>query len=234
MAKTSYLNLVNKAIRLINNTTISDVTTVTGQAKLIADFVNEAQNVLYAEAVNWYSLYATDTITTIAGTSAYGVPADMGRIIVMINETQQYVMVEDFIKNLDLADPSGSTQSNPTHFTIQAGNFRLYPIPAAVETIRYRYYKVPATLATNSATSDLPIECEPSLIEWVKFQIYEYLKQYESADRSRITYNSLLKRAKIANDRITDRMDTVGSVRYNGGINAPRFPASYPGNGYGG
>ena len=234
MAKTSYLNHINKALRLINNNIITDVTTVTGQAKIVADFVNEAQTVLYSEAVNWYSLYATSTIPTIAGTAEYAVPSDMGRLIVMINETQDYVMVEDFIKNLDIADPNRGEQSSPTHFTIQASNFRLYPVPSAVETLRYRYYKVPATLATNSATSDLPIECEPSLMEWVKFQIYEYLKQYESADRSRITYDRLLKRAKIANDRILDRMDSVGSSGGGNGLNAPRFPATYPGNGFGG
>ena len=235
MAKTSYLNIVNKVLRLINNNSISitDVTTATGQAKIIADSVNEAQNVLYSEAVNWYSLYATATIATVAGTGEYGLPSNHGRTLVMINETQDYVMVEDFIKNLDIADPDRGERSSPTHFTIQAGFYRLYPIPSAVETIRVRFYKVPTSLVDKVDVSDLPIECEPALIEWVKFQTYEYLKQYESADRSRITYDRLLKRAKIANDKILDRMDSVGSVRQGSGFNAPRFPASFPHNGFG-
>lgn len=228
MAKTSYLNIVNKVLRKINQNTITDVTTVTGQAKIIADNVNEAQNVLYAEAVNWYSLYATATIATVASTAEYAVATNLGRVIVMINETQGNIMVEDFIRNIDIADPSRDITGSPTHFTIQAGNFRFYPIPSAIETLRYRYYKVPAALSVNSSTSDLPIECEPSLIEWTLFQTYEYLKQFESADRSRITYGSLLKRAKIANDRITDRVDTMGTSGNGYPIGAPRFPSNFP------
>ncbi len=234
MAKTSYLNITNRTLRRINENVITDVTTTTGKSKIITDLVNEAQSVLYSEAINWYSLYATATITTVAGTGEYALPSDHGRTIVMINETQDYVMVEDFIKNLDIADPNRGEQASPTHFTIQAGNYRLYPIPSAVETLRYRYYKVPAALSANANTSDLPIECEPALMEWVNFQIYEYLKQYESADRSRLTYDRLLKRAKIANDKILDMMYTVGSARYGGGVNAPRFPAQFPHNGFGG
>ena len=232
MAKTSYLNIVNKVLRRVNQNIISDVTSVAGHADIVANLVNEAQNVVYAEDVNWYSLYTTDTFSTVASTDEYTLPSDHGRTLVMINETQDWIMVPDFISVIDSANPNRSEESSPTHFTIQGDNYRLYPTPAAVETIRRRYYKVPTALATNSDVSDLPIEVEPALIEWVFFQMYEYLKQYDRADRSRISYEKYLKKARIANDRIITRMDRFSpDMRYTS-LKDVTYPGNYPGRCY--
>ena len=131
MAKTSYLNLTNKILRRVNESVITDVTAATGKALIVTNLINEAQNTLYGEAVNWYSLYTTDTITTVASTGEYALPSDYGRGLVMINETSNWVMVEDFIKGIDEVDPNRDSTSPPTHFTIQGPNFRLYPIPSS-------------------------------------------------------------------------------------------------------
>lgn len=227
MAKTSYLNIANKVLRRINQAVITEVTTATGHARIIVDLVNEAQNVVFAEDVNWYSLYATDTFVTVASTAEYAVPSDHGRTLTMINETQDLVMVPDFIPILDSADPDGGTTGSPTHYTIQAGNYRLYPIPSGIETIRRRYYKIPTTLAANADVSDLPIEVEPALIEWVFFQMFEYLKQYDRADRSRITYEKLLKKARIVNDRVTTREDRFRPYASYSSLRSPRYPGNY-------
>lgn len=230
MAKLSYLNLVNKVLQRITEDVITDVSTATGKSLIVAGLFNEAQNVLYTEPVNWYSMYATATITTVASTAEYALEADHGRTLTIINETSNIVMKEEFIKRMDKLDPDRSSSSNPTHFTIQATNYRLYPIPSGVETLRVRYYKTPTTLSANANTSDLPIECENIMITWVMMEIFEYMKDFDAADRKRISYKDGLKKAKIANDKILDRLDKFnpdnqGSVF---GIAPPRFPSNYP------
>ena len=229
MAKTSYLNMVNKVLRRINQAVITDVSSVSGHAQIIADLVNEGQNVIYAEDVNWYSLYTTDTFVTVASTDEYTLPSDHGRTLVMINETQDWIMIPDFIPVIDKANPNRSQKSSPTHFTIQGSNYRLYPTPSAVETIRRRYYAIPTALSANANTSDLPLEVEPALIEWVFFQTYEYLKQYDRADRSRISYEKYLKKARIANDRIITRMDRFSPDTGYTSLKDVTYPGNYPG-----
>ena len=67
MAKLTYLELVNRILRRITQTDITDVTDASGQALIIADYLNEAQNYLYTES-NWYSLFATRSWSTVTVT----------------------------------------------------------------------------------------------------------------------------------------------------------------------
>ena len=72
MAKLTYLELTNRILRRITQADITDVTTATGQALLITNFLNEAQNVLFNEE-NWHSLYTSRTFVTADGTAEYAV-----------------------------------------------------------------------------------------------------------------------------------------------------------------
>ena len=63
MSKLNFLQLTNRVLKRISQAEISDVTAATGQAKIITELINEAQNELWAET-NWYSLYKTRMFTT--------------------------------------------------------------------------------------------------------------------------------------------------------------------------
>lgn len=227
MAKQIFLNLVNKILPRIDESVITDVSTANGKALIVINLINEAQNTLYTEGINWYDLYTTETITTIASIAEYSLPASHGRTLVMINETSNWVMLEEFIKSIDDVDPDRSATSPPTHFTIQGSNYRFYPIPSSVETIRVRYYKVPSTMIANSDVSDLPIECENVLIQFAWYLILEYIKDYDGADRMRIRYEASLKKAKIANGKILDRLYKFQPDSQRDGIRPPKFPSNY-------
>lgn len=227
MAKTSYLNMVNRILIRINQNPITDVTSAVGHSLMIGDFINEGQNAIYAEPVNWYSLYATSTITTVASTGDYNVPSDHGRTLSMMNVTSNWLMVEDFTKNFDLVDADGNLTGQPTHFTIQGNKYRLFPIPSGAETLRIRYYKVPAPLASNNDVTNLPIECDNLLILYGWFSILNYLHKYDQADRITLNYTSLLKKAKVANGKILDRMLRFQEGSYYGRIIPPRLPSHY-------
>jgi hypothetical protein len=230
MAKTSYLNLTNKILRRITQSTISDVTAATGHALLATNFINEAQTEL-ANMTRWYSLYATDTFTTVASTSEYAVPTDLGFELDLVNETTNTILIEDITRSFDRVDPNNDHTGQPTHFTIQGANWRLYPIPADTYTIRERYWKTPTALAANADVSDLPVEVENALFHYALSEMQDYLKAFEQGDRTRAKYVKSLAEAKSANKKKIDRMrnftGSQGVSRF--GILPTRFPSNYPG-----
>lgn len=226
MAKTDYLELTNKVLRRINQAEVTDVTALTGHSLIISNYINECQIELYNET-NWYSLYATRDFSTVAGTAEYAVASDYGRTLDLIDMTNNRVLVEDFTRNFDESDPDEDTQGTPTHFTIQGSNYRLYPIPAGINSMRDRYFKQPVTLAANTDTSDLPIECENLLISYASWNTLNYLNLHDRADREQINYEKKLKKARIANTRKLDHL-----IKFSG-LNDTRFPlipAQFPSN----
>lgn len=71
MAKLTYLQLVNRVLTRITQTELSSgVSTATGQAKIIANLLNEAQNDLWTEANNWHTLYKMRTFNTLTYTAS--------------------------------------------------------------------------------------------------------------------------------------------------------------------
>ena len=230
MAKKTFLELTNRVLRRINQSEITDVSTVSGgsHAHIITNMINEAQNELFTET-NWYSLYATRTFVTVADTAEYVVQSDFGRGISMIDETNDNMIFEEGIRPIDEADPNAGETGAPRVYTLQSGNYRFYPIPAGVYTIRERYWKSPTALAANSDTSDLPQECENCIINYALFRIYEYINNFDRADRARVEFERTLKRAKIANKRKINQLQVMRSGR--AGINTslipPQLPSSY-------
>ena len=65
--KSSYLELVNKILPRISQAELtSGVSLATGQAKIIASLINEAQNELWTETTNWHSLYKMRVFNTVS------------------------------------------------------------------------------------------------------------------------------------------------------------------------
>ena len=226
MAKLTYLQMTNRIMRRINLADISDVTTATGQALIITNLINEAQNELYTE-INWYSLYTTRTFNTVASTATYAVASDFGRNIDMMDTTNNQFLIEDYTKNFDAVDADANETGNPRYFTIEGTNYRLFPIPAGIYAIRERYWKIPTTLSANTNTSDLPIEAENALLHWAWYKTLEYMNKFEQADRTRMEFERLLKRARVSNDKILDRMLIMNPGFAADGIALPKFPSKY-------
>lgn len=232
MAKISYLNLVNSILRRINQAVITDVTSVTGHAQIVTNLINEAQLELFNEE-NWHSLYTTRTFVTVASTAEYATVttagSEFGRTIDLIDTTGNVILIEDVLRAFDEADPDADETGTPTHYAIAGANYRLYPVPAGIYTIRDRYWRVPVTLAANTDTSDLPIEAENCIRHWAWYNILQYMNKFEQADRVRAEFERLLKRAKAANKKIVNNMH-VFQGQYRGsqmGMYPPRFPATY-------
>lgn len=223
----TFLELTNRVLRRINLSEITTVVGATGQAKIVTNLLNEAQNALYAES-NWYTLYATRTFATVAATETYAVAADFGRNIDLIDTTNVRTLIEDSAKYFDMDDPQDVNQGAPMYFTIQGPNYRLYPIPAGIYTIRDRYWKVPAILANDTDTTLLPIETENCLIQWALYKTQEYLNKFEAADRSRMEFERMLAKAKASNMKVIDTLNVMQApVTGVAGMQPPRFPSTY-------
>lgn len=70
MAKSTYLQLVNKVLKRITQPEIvSGVSSATGQAKIIAEMINEAQIELWTDTTNWHTLYKQRNFDTVSYTS---------------------------------------------------------------------------------------------------------------------------------------------------------------------
>ena len=226
MAKTSLLNLIKRVLRRINQDAVTVDRTV-GHAQIIQNLINEAQLELFAQA-DWYSLYTTATITTVASTGTYALESDHGRTINLIDETNNTILVEDVVRCLDKADPDQDSTGTPTHFAIQGEYYRLYPIPAGVYTLRTRYWKIPDELNTDAGVSDLPYECENLILYWAWAGMLEYMNKFEAADRVHLRYASMLKKAMVSNKRKIDRMRMLQEASRYTGLRPPRLPSNYP------
>ena len=227
MAKTSYLVLTNKVLGRIYENDISDVTAASGKGLMITRLLNEAQEMLYGKPVDWYTLFSTDTITTVASTATYAYPTDLGHTIDIINNSSNWILSEDNTRGIDGADPDGDTTGAPTHFSVEGANYRLYPIPAGVETLTVKYYSRPVAMTVNASTIDLPQDCENVIVEWVLVRMYKYLNKFELATDSKVEYKELLEDAISSNNRVLDKLFRFQANTVADGIIPPRFPGEY-------
>lgn len=227
----TYLELVNKVLKRITQTELSsDVSSAIGHAKIIAELINEAQMELWMETTNWYTLYSTRTISTTADLATYALADDWGRTITLIDTTTGRVLTEDVLRAFDESDPDSDTTGTPTHFAIQGGNYRLYPIPDGTYSLRERYWKIPTPLSADDSTSSLPLFCESFLINWSLMGVLEYLNKFEQADRIKDKLygkEGILQKCKIANKKVIDQTIRFESVERTGMLVPPRFPSHY-------
>lgn len=230
----TYLQMVNKVLKRVSMPELSSgVSTATGTAKIIAELINEAQNELWTETINWYSLYTTRDISVTSGTYAHA--ANYGRTIDLMDVTNNRMLIEDVLRAFDSNDPDSTVTGTPTHFSIQGGYYRFHPIPASTISVRERYWKVPGAMSDDAATSDLPLFCENYLIHWTWMSVLEYLNKFEQADRIRAKIygastgidEGILKRAKTANKKMLDQMIRFEASDLRGGLQPPRFPSHY-------
>lgn len=182
----------------------------------VGSIVLDSTNSLTVEA-------AGESISLSAVT--HPVATDWGRTIDLANITDNLLMIEDGIRALDFVDPDSDRTGTPTHFTQLGAFFRIYPISSGT-LFRERYWKIPDTLATSAATSDLPLECENLIMLGAWIKQLDYIHKFDQADRRRVDYRRELERAKIMNEKMTDRMFRMGTG-ISGRLDPPKFPSNY-------
>ena len=160
----------------------------------------------------------------------YDVASDFGRSVALLDKTSGQSIVESSPMAISLIDPDDSEGGNPRNFAVFGEQFRLYPTPSSVLTIVDRYFKIPATLALDGSTMDLPLECEPLVVKLVQSEMSFYVNSSVKGASLRSHYKSMLEQAVEMNEYIINQQ-TVLSPR-NGGTSMPmaaaQFPSGYP------
>lgn len=123
---------------------------------------------------SWLSLldeqrYATlSTISVIAGTQAYALPADYDATLAVSKLTSggRYTLLRSIsLRKQDSYDPELGVDGPDAGYALRDGYITMWPTPTANATVRHWYVPQPAALASDSATVDLPGGAE----DWIAY-----------------------------------------------------------------
>jgi hypothetical protein len=170
---------------------------------------------------------ATAGAVTITAAS-FPVASNHGRTIDLFDITNNRMIIEDNIRDLDEQDPNQDYTGIPLTFTLQGSFYRLSPMSAGTYKLRERFWAEPTALNANTDTSDLPKEAENLLILYSRYQMLDYLQKHDESDRVRIDFERQLKRAAVSNKRKIDKfLAFKGSQISRFGIAPARLPSSF-------
>jgi len=183
---------------------------------LVKDTLNEAQTALFQEH-DWSTLYTTATFSTSNRT--YDLSASVSgftRAVDLVSTTNNRVLVEVTLRDLDEDDPGLDDAGAPTAYHIAYPSLLFDRTPSS-EAFRLRYLARPTALSAGSSTSDLPEYCDLVLIGWAHHLLLATREDVADLGRTAKAEVQLqLSRAIAQDQRRMDRLYVMQSV----------FPAS--------
>lgn len=214
MAKRTALQLTNVILARINQSQVSDISTLTAgsHSNIILEYLNDAQNVLAGEAI-WADLVVSRTFSTVASQQAYAVQSDFAQGFALINSTNDIILTETHTKLMLFDDPDQSVEGTPEFFSYQEGNYLLYPIPDSVDSMIDWYVKEPSSFSVNGDLSDLPLSVEPCILKWAESEIFDYLNNSTKSILALNKYKSLRNLAVDKNEEVIDRIRVIDSTQ---------------------
>jgi hypothetical protein len=223
-----------------SNATSNEVSAVALAAGIVASFgttnveteVTNAGVVIRNRAENSLGFTVVTTSDSAVYTVAlvnnglYDMADDFGRSIALLDKTNGQKIYEASPMAISDADPDDSEEGNARNFAAFGDKYRLYPIPSSVIIITDRFYKIPATLATDSQLCDLPLECEPILVKYVQSEMAYYMNNSIKGSSLKSHYTKMLAQAVEMNEYIINKQTALASR--NSGNSLPMAPAQFP------
>ena len=162
----TFLEAINAVLRRLREDSVT-ASNASDYSKLIADLVNQA---IYdtEHAWDWNSLKETITISTVGATDTYAFHTADTKIISVINDTKNWIMhviPDDYQHRLEYLDTAISDSPYYYSFLGKSGlssQIKFYPIPTAVESLRFLCVKHTPEYAIDSSDDAESITC-PSL-----------------------------------------------------------------------
>ena len=173
MAKSTYLELVNKAVREcgVSGGDLSSVTGQTGMRNKMVNWVADADIHVQQTFHDWKFLFASHSDTTITGNKDYTQPTDLGHWDVhsfYLNYTSDsYIDLEPLSYEEWYHNYGLGTQSNdaPSYVVVKPNkDIILHAPPDDAYTLTANYYKAPVRLSANTSTSNIPQPYEQVII----------------------------------------------------------------------
>jgi hypothetical protein len=157
-------------------------------ASRVDGFLNDALRTV-ARQVRHYTGEASAEITTVAGTSAYDWPSDVGKLRWLLDvdasSTLQVVGLRDI-------DNAAVTQGRPTSYATAGKTVTLYPTPDAAYLLRMRYWALPPLMQEDGDTPALPDDFHRVLVFYALQRCYELEDDFEVAAYWRGQYDIAL------------------------------------------
>jgi len=207
-------------------TALSTVSAIRDSATIVMS--TAPQNNLGFTAIST-SLASTVLTVELSVNGTYQVNSDFGRAISLTDVTNNNVLIESSVKNIDYADPDFSTTGTPTHYSLEGQLYRIYPAPTAGIVFLEKYWKTPTKLSTDSQTSDLPEICEAPMIKWVESEMAGYANN-SLKEKSLLTkYVQLRDNAIESNNSLLDDIVVQNPLNVSGNfpLEPPRLPSNY-------
>lgn len=172
MATRTYLELVNDVLTELREPTVAAINS-TDYSTLIARFVNEAKRAI-EDSWKWAALRTTLSVTTVAGTSRYVLTGSTERFDLIPlessawNKTKKWPLNElnrsahrelmngDFTDTTDIPTGSPDSFSFAETYSSSQRQVDVYPIPTAVETLKFFGYNPPADWTAGTDICYIP------------------------------------------------------------------------------
>jgi len=178
MAKSTYLQLVNRTIREcgISGGTASAVTGQVGILQKVVVWVSEADLYIQRSLRDWNFLYATYTVNTVPTSADYVKPADVGTwdldsfYLDFGTTSAQKLTILDYLDWRKSVGAFGDVQTvSPSYISVRPnGDLILSPIPSIVRSLHAEYWALPTKLVASTDTSAIPEQFEDVIVHRAK------------------------------------------------------------------
>lgn len=165
--------------------------TTTGQEGKL----NEALRYVAAQT-DFRELLDTETIAVTINDSSYALPSDFSRlysVVILDSQGNRIPLFQQVVMDFE-TQPAFSGQ--PSHYTIDGNNLRIWPSPDASYTVELRYYKVPALMIDANDEPEIPSTYHHLLVSYALWHCYERENDYNSAQYHKGRFDEDLLKAR--------------------------------------
>lgn len=233
----NYTSIINSVADRYDDTSAGTIATIRRE-------ITSALRRIWSATPNWKFARSSGTVATVASTTSYTLASDygFGRLYDVVNTTSKVRMVFYADRDLDSWSPASTTTGSPYAYRLWGASSGIqtmqpYPIPDAVYTITYKYYRLPtivdletaSTQTTNDALEpDLPAEFRELLVLYPLVELYKR-DSNPLANVSQAQYENLLAQM---NSRYADEPDILHVLKSedeNTNLTGPNLmmPANY-------
>lgn len=135
----------------------------------INEFLNQALRRL-SRRINFHAEETAATITTVAGTSTYPWPTNMGRLRYLVDLDSQQALEPRPVRWFDEISP---VSGRPEAYALLGESFVLHPIPDAAYQLTVRYWALPARMTSDSDEPGIPEDYHHLLPFWALKRCFE-------------------------------------------------------------
>lgn len=185
---------------------------------------------------HWKFARKVGTVTTAASTEGYSLASDydFGGLYDVRDTTNDHKLHPVPDQDFDLVYPDPTTTGQPLYYRLwgvdsdKLQTIQLYPIPAGVYTIKYRYYYVPSNMTTSTETPPIPNKYRELLVLGALALLYEKNQNSQSTLQWSKFNNKLVDMIAEYSEEpgYIPVLDTMDSQRTS--IPVVQYPADYP------